>query len=81
MNQQKKKLATKTELKAGQDKIVKLQTYDQRSIDQSYFVNDGTQLYLILQLLYYTLKKLAILKELYHEDLKVCQTKAYYSYH
>ena len=39
------------------DKIVNLQTYDlSLFIGQSYFVNDGAQLYLILQPLYYTLK-------------------------
>ena len=43
-------LATKAELKAEQDKIVKLQTYDlSLFIGQSYFNNDGTQLYLIFQ--------------------------------
>ena len=40
---------TKVELKAEQDKIVKL---------QSYFVIGEAQLHLILQLLYYTLKTL-----------------------
>ena len=51
------KLATKAELKAEQDKRVKLQTYDlSLFIGQSYFVSDGAQLHLILQLLYYTLK-------------------------
>ena len=40
-----KKIATKTELNAEQDKIVKLQIYDSSFfIGQSYFVNDGTQL-------------------------------------
>ena len=53
-----KKLATKAEIKAEQDKI-KLQTYDlSLFISQSYFVNSGAQLYLILQPLYYTLKRL-----------------------
>ena len=42
------------ELKAEQDKIVKLQTYE----GENYSVNDGTQHYLTLQLLYYTLKRL-----------------------
>ena len=37
-------------MKAEQGKIVKLQTYDLGLfIDQSYFDNDGVQLYLILQ--------------------------------
>ena len=45
-----KTLATKAELKAEQDKIVKLQTYDLSIfIGQSYFNNDGAQLYLIFQ--------------------------------
>ena len=40
---------TKAELKTEQDKIVKLQTYDLSFfIGQSYFFNDGAQLYLIL---------------------------------
>ena len=52
-----KKIETKAELKAEQDKTVKLQTYDlSHIIGQSYFVNDGTQLYVILQLLYHNLK-------------------------
>ena len=54
-----KKLVTKAELKAEQDKRVKLQTYDvSLFVGQSYFVSDGAQLYLILQPLYYTLKSL-----------------------
>ena len=49
-----KTLATKTELKAEQDRMIKLQPCDlSLSIGQSYFVNDGAQLYLILQPLYY----------------------------
>ena len=52
-----KKLATKAELKVQEDKILKLQTYYLSIfIGQIYFVNDGAQLYLILQPLYYTLK-------------------------
>ena len=47
-----KTLATKAESIAGQNKIVKFQTYDSiLFIDQNYFVNDGAQLYLILQTL------------------------------
>ena len=46
----KLKKARKAKLKAEQGKIVKLQTYDLGLfIDQSYFDNDGVQLYLILQ--------------------------------
>ena len=53
------KLATNAELKAEQDKITIPQTYDlSLFIGQSYFVNDGAQLYLIFQRHYYTLKKL-----------------------
>ena len=54
-----KKLVTKAELKAQQDIIVKVQTYDlSLFIGQSYFVNDGAQLHLTLQLFYYTLRRL-----------------------
>ena len=54
-----KKLATKAELKVEQDEIVRLQPYDlSLFIGQSYFVSDGAQLYLIIQLLYYTSKRL-----------------------
>ena len=43
-----KRLATKAELKAEQDKIVKLQTYDLSVfIGQSYFCNNGPQNFLI----------------------------------
>ena len=46
-----KLLATKVELKAEQDKIVKLETYDlSLFIGQRYFVNDG--LHLVRQPLY-----------------------------
>ena len=45
-----KTLSAKAELKAGQDKIAKLQTYDlSLFICQSYFNNDGAQLYLVFQ--------------------------------
>ena len=51
--------ATQAELKAEQDKLVKFQAFDlSRFIGQSYYINDGAQLYLILQPLYYTLKRL-----------------------
>ena len=54
-----KKLATKAKLKAEEDKIVNFQTNDfSIFISQSYFVNDGSQLYLILQPLYHTSKRL-----------------------
>ena len=45
-------MATKAELKIERHKIADF-------IGQSYFVNDGTQNYLIFQPLYYTLKRLA----------------------
>ena len=51
-----KTLAAKVKLKAEQDKIVKLQTYDlSLFIGQSYFTNDGAQLYLIFQPSYKTI--------------------------
>ena len=47
------------EFKVKQDEIVKLQTYDlSLFIGQSYFVNNGAQLYLIFQVFYHTLKRL-----------------------
>ena len=46
-------------LKAQQDKIVKLQTHGfSLFIDQSYLNSDGAKLYVILQPLYYTVKRL-----------------------
>ena len=43
-------LAKKAELKAEEDNIVKLQTYDlSLFISQNYFVNHGSQLHLILK--------------------------------
>ena len=52
------KLAKKTELKAEQDKIGKLKTYDLNLfIGQKYFANIRAQLYIIFQRLYYTLLK------------------------
>ena len=48
-----------TELKSEQDKVVKLETLDLSIFfGQSYFVNDGAQLYLIFQRFYCTLKRL-----------------------
>ena len=52
-------LLVENEFKKLQDKIEKLQTFDSSLfIGQSYFFNDGAQLYLIFQPLYYTLKRL-----------------------
>ena len=51
-----KTLATKAESKAGQGKIVNLQTYDLSFfIGQSYFNNDGSQNYSIFQPIYETI--------------------------
>ena len=59
-----KTLAVKAELKAEQDKIVKLQTYDSSLfIGQSYFNNDGAQLYLLFQPIYKTVAKFSGLKD------------------
>ena len=60
-----KMLATKAELKMEQDKRVKLQSYDlSLFIGQSYFLNDGAKLYLMLQPLYFntstSLKRLGV---------------------
>ena len=52
INKEIKKLQIKAELKADKDKIVELQTYYlSLFISQNYFLNDGAQCYLILQLL------------------------------
>ena len=49
-------------MKAGQDKKVKLQTYDLHFfIDQSYFNNDGSQNYLIFQTIYKTITTFSVL--------------------
>ena len=54
-----KKLATKAGLKAEQDKIVKIETYDLGIfISKSYFINHGAQLYVILQPLFYNSERL-----------------------
>ena len=54
-----KHLLVENEFKKLQDKIEKLQTCDSSLfISQSYFFNDGAQLYLTFQTLYYTLKRL-----------------------
>ena len=71
-----KKLATKAKLKAERDEIIKLQTYDlSLFIGESYFVNDGAQLFIILQPLYSTLKRLGDTEKLYHGNLKVSPPK------
>ena len=54
----------------------KLQTFHSSVfIGQNYFFNDGAQLYLIFQTLYYTLKRLSDAEKLYHGNLKDCQPK------
>ena len=56
MKEEIKALPKKVELKAEQDKIVKIQTYDlSLFIVQSYFNNDGSQNYLIFQPIYKTI--------------------------
>ena len=68
--------ATKTELKVEQDKIVKFQTSDLTLfIGQGYFVNDGVQLYLIFQPLYYTLERLSNTEEVVSWKSKGLLTK------
>ena len=56
MKEEIKALPKKVELKAEQDKIVKIETYDlSLFIGQSYFNNDGSQNYLIFQPIYKTI--------------------------
>ena len=43
---------------------------------QKFFFNYGAQLYLILQTLYYTLKRLGNTEKKEHGNLKVCQPKS-----
>ena len=63
-----KTLAKKTELKAKQDKIVKAQTYDLSIfIDQSYFNNDGAQIYLAFQQIYKTITTFSGIKDIISE--------------
>ena len=72
-----KKLATKAKLKAEEDKIVNFQTNDfSIFISQSYFVNDGSQLYLILQPLYHASIRLGNTEKVVPwNNLKVCWPK------
>ena len=59
-----KTLATKAELKAGEDKIVKLQRCDSSLfIGQSYFSNDGAKLHLIFQPVYKTITTFSGLRD------------------
>ena len=51
-------------------------------ISQSYFVSDGGQFYLILQLIYYTLKRLGDTEQVVSSKSKdLSGQKTYYSYH
>ena len=61
----------------------KLQAYDSSLfIGQSYFLNDGAQLYLMFQTLYYTLKLLGDTEEIVSWKSKgLLAKKNYYSYH
>ena len=71
-------LATKAELKVEQNKIEKLQTYDDSSlfIDQSYFGHNRQQNFLIHERMYKTFKIPAGLTDkLQNESLKSCQVK------
>ena len=80
-----KKSATKAELKAEEDKVLKLQTYDSSLfIGQSYVINDGPQNFLIFQPIYKTLKMSVGLsdtsvewdsKGLWNEKVKPCVTE------
>ena len=52
-------LATKAELKAEQDEIIKLQAFDSSCFhDKSHFKDNGTQNYLVLQPMYRYFKKI-----------------------
>ena len=63
-----KTLATASELKTEQEKIVKLQAYDSSLfIDQSYYNNHGAQLYLIFQPIYRTITTFSGLKDIISE--------------
>ena len=58
-NLYRKITSNKTKIVLVENEFKKLQTFDSSLfIGQSYFNNDGAQLYLMLQPLYYTLKKL-----------------------
>ena len=55
LDKKTEKLAIKAELKAEQDKIEKLQTYDlSLFIDQSYFIINGSKSFLIFQSMFNT---------------------------
>ena len=55
LDKKTEKLAIKAELKAEQDKIEKLQTYDlSLFIDQSYFIINGSKSFLIFQSIFNT---------------------------
>ena len=62
-------------LEKRQDKIGKLRTYDSSLFLSQSFFNNGAQLCLILQTLYYILKILGDTEKVLHGNLKVCQSK------
>ena len=68
------KLATKSELKAEQEKILKLQAFDSSYFrGKSHFEDDGTQNYLVLQPMYRYFKN--ELNVPYQGNLKDCLMK------
>ena len=62
LNKKAATLATKTELKVEQNKIIKLKGFDSSNFwGKSHFEDDGTQNYLVFQPMYRYCKKLIIL--------------------
>ena len=73
LNKKLATLATKTELKAGQDKIIKSQAFDSSYFrGKSQFEDDGTQNYLVFQQCTNIFLKLVILNVFQHGNLKDC---------
>ena len=69
-------MATKAELKAEQEKIIKLRTFDSSYFrGKNHFEDDGTQNYLILQPMYRYFKSIGIVIIVLHGNLKNCLTK------
>ena len=67
------KLATKAELKAEQDKIVKIQTFDSSYFRRKcHFYNDGMQSYLVFSQSINILKRLLIVIKFQRGNLKDC---------
>ena len=46
-----------------------------KTLEIKYFFNDGSQIYVIFQTLYYTLKRQDNTEKLRYKNLKVCQPK------